>query len=214
MRDGCRRKEFPVPPLSPCGLLVTLRPKNMRKLFYVFTALAALLQFSCGNKSLHGVHYDTTRVDTMIAVNPASNNDKDDALLHWVYASDSTLASLESKPNRKSQITAQNKMAVNVRLRKGIGTQTFLVLRDGERFAGVNNDTSCVVSVYSDGQMVGKYRYQVPPGNAADTVFIYDKVFLYNLRASSTIKIACETFTSGRLTYDFKCDKPLEWNKK
>ena len=171
----------------------------MRQLLYTFFLMATAALFSCGNNTLHGEHYDTTLVDTMLAM---------------TYNADSTLATLTSRANHKSQITAQNKMTIQVRLRKGIGTQTFLVLRDGERFAVGNSDTANIVNVYSEGKMVGKYRHQPGPNNAPDTAFIYDKAFLFNLRASSTIKLEFETFTSGRMTYDFKCEKPLEWTKQ
>ena len=181
-------------------------------LFLSFIALATL--FSCGNNTLHGEHYDTTLVDTMVAILPGGESEDDSATLHWSYNSDSTEATLTSKPNQKSQITAQNKMTIVVRLRKGIGSQTYLVLRDGERFAARNNDSSNVVNVYSEGKMVGKYHHQPDPNDAPDTAFIYDKAFLFNLRASNTIKLELETFTSGRLTYDFKCEKPLEWRWK
>lgn len=186
----------------------------MRKLLYFLGIILVASMLSCGNKSLHGEHYDTTRVDTMVAINPEGEENDDAAPLHWVYNADSTQAMLTSRANRKSQITAQNKMAVCVRLRKGIGTQTFLVLRDGERFVADGSDTANVINVYSDGQMVGKYRHHPGPNNGPDTAFVYDKAFLYNLRASATLKIECETFTSGRMTYDFKCEKPLDWRWK
>ena len=168
----------------------------MRQLLYTFFLMATAALFSCGNNTLHGEHYDTTLVDTMLAMVPGGSDDSDATPLQWTYNADSTLATLTSRANHKSQITAQNKMTIQVRLRKGIGTQTFLVLRDGERFA------------------VGNSRHQPGPNNAPDTAFIYDKAFLFNLRASSTIKLEFETFTSGRMTYDFKCEKPLEWTKQ
>lgn len=186
----------------------------MRQFFYTSLIILATTLFSCGNNTLHGEHYDTTLVDTMLAVVPGGASDSSSVPLQWVYSSDSTQATLTSKPNPKSQITAQNKMSIHVRLRKGIGTQTFLVLHDGEHFVASNNDTANVVNVYSEGKMVGKYHHHPGTGNAMDTAFIYDKAFLYNLRASSTIKLEFETFTSGRMTYDFKCDKPLEWRWK
>lgn len=186
----------------------------MRQLLYTFFFMATAALFSCGNNTLHGEHYDTTLVDTMLAMVPGGSDDSDATPLQWTYNADSTLATLTSRANHKSQITAQNKMTIQVRLRKGIGTQTFLVLRDGERFAVGNSDTANIVNVYSEGKMVGKYRHQPGPNNAPDTAFIYDKAFLFNLRASSTIKLEFETFTSGRMTYDFKCEKPLEWTKK
>lgn len=186
----------------------------MHKLLYLWTLTAIVSLFSCGNKSLHGEHYDTTLVDTMVAINPGGEADDNATPLQWAYNSDSTQAVLTSKPNRKSQITAQNTMSVHVRLRTGIGTQTFLVLHDGEQFVENGSDTSRILNVYSEGKMVGKYRHQPGPNHTPDTAFVYDKAFLYNLRASSTIKIECETFTSGRLVYDFKCEKPLQWSYK
>ena len=169
----------------------------MRQLLYTFFLMATAALFSCGNNTLHGEHCDTTLVDTMLAMVPGGSDDSDATPLQWTYNADSTLATL-----------------IQVRLRKGIGTQTFLVLRDGERFAVGNSDTANIVNVYSEGKMVGKYRHQPGPNNAPDTAFIYDKAFLFNLRASSTIKLEFETFTSGRMTYDFKCEKPLEWTKQ
>lgn len=186
----------------------------MRQLLSFLSLVALSMLFSCGNNTLHGEHYDTTLVDTMVAIVPGGEGEDDSAPLHWTYSSDSTVATLTSKSNQKSQITAQNKMTIVVRLRKGIGSQTFLVLRDGERFAAGNNDSCNVVNVYSEGKMVGKYHHQPDPNNAPDTAFIYDKAFLFNLRASNTIKLELETFTSGRMTYDFKCEKPLEWHWK
>lgn len=124
----------------------------MRQLLYTFFFMATAALFSCGNNTLHGEHYDTTLVDTMLAKVPGGSDDSDATPLQWTYNADSTLATLTSRANHKSQITAQNKMTIQVRLRKGIGTQTFLVLRDGERFAVGNNDTANIVNVYSEGR--------------------------------------------------------------
>ena len=136
----------------------------MRQLLYTFFLMATAALFSCGNNTLHGEHYDTTLVDTMLAMVLRHGSDDSDATpLQWTYNADSTLATLTSRANHKSQITAQNKMTIRVRLRKGIGTQTFLVLRDGERFAVGNSDTANIVNVYSEGKMVGKYRHQPDP---------------------------------------------------
>lgn len=169
--------------------------------------------FSCGRQTLHGNHYDTTMVDTMIAIEPNANHKQGDQISLWVYNNDSTLATIESLANRHSQITAQNTMEIVVKQKRGNGTITMLILRDGEKFAGNSFDTTNIVKVYSDGSMVGKYSYQPGPSKSVDTAIVADKAFLYNLRASKSIKIEAETFTSGNLVYDFKCVEPLSWGK-
>lgn len=91
----------------------------MRQLLYTFFLMATAALFSCGNNTLHGEHYDTTLVDTMLAKVPGGSDDSDATPLQWTYNADSTLATLTSRANHKSQITAQNKMTIQVRLRKG-----------------------------------------------------------------------------------------------
>lgn len=192
------------------------KPQSVRMM--QLTSLAYMLFivctfFACGKQSLHGNHYDTTMVDTMIAIEPNANNSQGSQISQWIYNADTTLATIESQTNRHSQITAQNTMEIVVKQRNGKGTITMLVLHDGEKFAGNSFDTTNIVKVYSDGSMVGKYTYQPGPSKSTDTAIVADKAFLYNLRASKSIKIEAETFTSGDLVYDFKCIDPLAWEK-
>ena len=45
----------------------------MRQLLYTFFLMATAALFSCGNNTLHGEHYDTTLVDTMLAMVPGGS---------------------------------------------------------------------------------------------------------------------------------------------
>lgn len=185
----------------------------MRLTSMVFVLLLLCTFCACGKQSLHGNHYDTTMVDTMIAIEPNAKGAQGGQMSLWIYNNDSTLASIVSKTNSRSQITAQNTMEIVVKQKSSSTTLTMLILHDGEKFAGNSFDTTNIVKVYSDGSMVGKYSYQPGPSKSTDTAIVADKAFLYNLRASKSIKIEAETFTSGDLVYDFKCAEPLVWQK-
>ncbi len=184
---------------------------RLASLAYVLFMLCTFL--ACGRQTLHGNHYDTTMVDTMIVIEPNANHTQGNQISQWIYNTDSTLATIESLTNRHSQITVQNTMEILVKQRNATSATTMLVLHDGEKFAGNSFDTTNIVKIYSDGNMVGKYSYQPGPSKSLDTAIVADKAFLYNLRASKTIKIEVETFTSGNLVYDFKSTDPLLWEK-
>lgn len=57
---------------------------------------------ACGAHSLKGDHYDTTRVDTMVAINLDSVKVQDGTVVSdWQYSTDSVIAKLSSIPQKK-----------------------------------------------------------------------------------------------------------------
>ena len=95
----------------------------MKLLILVFGLIAAVTFPSCSGCSSRGVgHYDTTQVDTMLAV----DLDKDLAgdgtyVSSWIYLNDSAVANMQSAPNKMSQITASNRMNIRVRYLGRVG---------------------------------------------------------------------------------------------
>jgi len=98
----------------------------------VFVAISAVAFMSCSGCSSRGVgHYDTTQVDTMLAVDLDSNSSGDGTYVSsWTYLNDSAVANMQSAPNKKSQITPSNRMNIRVRYlgrfsyKPGISKQT------------------------------------------------------------------------------------------
>ena len=81
------------------------------------TLVTATTLTSCTSCSSRGVgHYDTTLVDTMVAVNlDSTKGDNGSYVSAWVYLNDSSLATIQSAPNKKSQITSSHHMFIRVR---------------------------------------------------------------------------------------------------
>ena len=168
----------------------------MKLLILVFGLIAAVTFPSCSGCSSRGVgHYDTTQVDTMLAV----DLDKDLAgdgtyVSSWTYLNDSAVANMQSAPNKKSQITASNRMNIRVRY---LG-------RDGEQFAGNSYDTTNFVRVYAYGEEVGRFKYKPGISKQTDSAFIQNpETFVDCLRKYRSFKIETTTFTSGTLVYSF-----------
>ncbi len=171
-----------------------------------FLALAVASFSSCGSCSRPGVgHYDTALVDTMMAVNLDSAVSGDDAYVSaWTYQRDSTVATMASAPNRKSVITASNRMTVRVRYMGRMGMEACLVLGDGEQFAGNSYDSTNFVRVYAQGNEVGRFTYKPGVSKQTDSAFIQNPAaFLDCLYRNRSIKIETTTFTSGTLVYSF-----------
>ena len=80
-------------------------------------AMAAAAFSSCSGCSSRGVgHYDTTQVDTMMAVNlDSAPSDEGAYVSSWSYQNDSAVATIQSAPNKNSQITASNRMTIRIR---------------------------------------------------------------------------------------------------
>lgn len=76
----------------------------MRQLLYTFFLMATAALFSCGNNTLHGEHYDTTLVDTMLAMVPGGSDDSDATPLQWTYNADSTLPRSRAVPTTSRRL--------------------------------------------------------------------------------------------------------------
>ena len=87
---------------------------------------------SCSGYSSRGVgHYDTTQVDTMMAVDLDSNSSGDGTYVSsWSYQNDSLVAKTQSAPNKKSQITPSNRMTIRVRYLGRVGVEACMILGD------------------------------------------------------------------------------------
>lgn len=116
-----------------------MRLQSMMLLPVAFlTLVTATTLTSCTSCSSRGVgHYDTTLVDTMVAVNlDSTKGDNGSYVSAWVYLNDSSLATIQSAPNKKSQITSSNHMFIRVRKVGRLGLEACMILGDGEQFAG------------------------------------------------------------------------------
>lgn len=178
----------------------------MKLLILVFGLIAAVTFPSCSGCSSRGVgHYDTTQVDTMLAV----DLDKDLAgdgtyVSSWTYLNDSAVANMQSAPNKKSQITASNRMNIRVRYLGRVGVEACMILGDGEQFAGNSYDTTNFVRVYAYGEEVGRFKYKPGISKQTDSAFIQNpETFVDCLRKYRSFKIETTTFTSGTLVYSF-----------
>ena len=171
---------------------------------------------SCSGFSSRGIgHYDTTQVDTMIAVNLDSNSsDEGTYVSSWTYRKDSVVANMLSAPNKKSQITPSNRMDIRVRYLGRVGVEACMILGDGEQFAGNSYDTTNFVRVYAYGKEVGRFRYLPGISKQTDSAFVQNPVaFVECLRKNRSFKIETTTFTSGTLVYCFDAIAPLAKRK-
>lgn len=179
---------------------------SMRALPTSFVVVMALAIMSCSGYSSRGVgHYDTTQVDTMMAVDLDSNSSGDGTYVSsWSYQNDSLVAKTQSAPNKKSQITPSNRMTIRVRYLGRVGVEACMILGDGEQFAGNSYDTTNFVRVYAYGEEVGRFSYKPGISKQTDSAFVQDPIgFVDCLRKYRSFKIETTTFTSGTLVYNF-----------
>jgi len=75
-----------------------MKQHSMKLLPLVFVAISAVAFMSCSGCSSRGVgHYDTTQVDTMLAVDLDSNSSGDGTYVSsWTYLNDSAVANMQS----------------------------------------------------------------------------------------------------------------------
>ncbi len=178
----------------------------MKLLILVFVTISAVAFMSCSGCSSRGVgHYDTTQVDTMIAVDLDHDTSGDGTYVSsWTYLNDSAVANMQSAPNKKSQITASNRMNIRVRYLGRVGVEACMILGDGEQFAGNSYDTTNFVRVYAYGEEVGRFKYKPGISKQTDSAFIQNpETFVDCLRKYRSFKIETTTFTSGTLVYSF-----------
>ncbi len=180
------------------------------------TLVTATTLTSCTSCSSRGVgHYDTTLVDTMVAVNlDSTKGDNGSYVSAWVYLNDSSLATIQSAPNKKSQITSSNHMFIRVRKVGRLGLEACMILGDGEQFAGNSFDSSNYVRVYAQGDEVGRFTYKPGVSKQTDSAFVQNPVaFVDCLRKYRSLKIEATTFTSGSLVYSFDAIEALKGKK-
>ena len=167
---------------------------------------------ACGAHSLKGDHYDTTRVDTMVAINLDSVKVQDGTVVSdWQYSTDSVIAKLSSMPQKKSNITPNNHLFVRVAYRNHRLDNLCLILGDGERFAGNSYDTTNVIKFYAHGKMLGKFTYKPGISKQTDSAFINNaSAFLPCIKENRSFKLETTTFTSGKLVYEFNMLRELK----
>lgn len=169
-------------------------------------AMAAAAFSSCSGCSSRGVgHYDTTQVDTMMAVNlDSAPSDEGTYVSSWSYQNDSAVATIQSAPNKNSQITASNRMTIRIRYLGRVGIEACMILGDGEQFSGNSYDSTNFVRIYARGDEVGRFTYKPGISKQTDSAFIQNPVaFVDCLRKNRSLKIETTTFTSGSLVYSF-----------
>ena len=169
-------------------------------------AMAAAAFSSCSGCSSRGVgHYDTTQVDTMMAVNlDSAPSDEGAYVSSWSYQNDSAVATIQSAPNKNSQITASNRMTIRIRYLGRVGIEACMILGDGEQFSGNSYDSTNFVRIYARGDEVGRFTYKPGISKQTDSAFIQNPVaFVDCLRKDRSLKIETTTFTSGSLVYSF-----------
>lgn len=161
---------------------------------------------SCTSNSNRGdSHYDTSQVDTMLAINlDSGETESSDVVSVWTYNADSTEATIVSAPNGKSQLSKNNRMTIRI---FGLGTskaKACLVLGNGERFAGNSFDTTNIVRVYAQNKELASYQYFPGITKQLDSAYISSsRSLISNLQTQKSFKIETSTFTSGSLVYDF-----------
>jgi len=183
-----------------------MKQHSMKLLLLAFVAIAVVTFTFCSGCSSRGVgHYDTTQVDTMIAVDLDHDTSGDEMYVSsWTYLNDSAVANMQSAPNKKSQITASNRMNIRVRYLGRVGVEACMILGDGEQFAGNSYDTTNFVRVYAYGEKVGRFKYKPGISKQTDSAFVQNpEVFVDCLRKYRSFKIETTTFTSGTLVYSF-----------
>ena len=189
----------------------------MRALPTSFVVVMAFAIMSCSGYSSRGVgHYDTTQVDTMLAVDLDSNSSGDGTYVSsWTYLNDSAVANMQSAPNKKSQITPSNRMNIRVRYLGRVGVEACMILGDGEQFAGNSYDTTNYVRVYAYGEEVGRFSYKPGISKQTDSAFVQTpEAFVDCLRKYRSFKIETTTFTSGTLVYSFDAIAALARRKQ
>ena len=180
------------------------------------TLVTATTLTSCTSCSSRGVgHYDTTLVDTMVAVNLDSTKGDDGTYVSaWTYLNDSALSTIQSAPNKKSQITTTNRMTIRVRRLGRLGLEACMILGDGEQFAGNTYDSTNYVRVYAQGDEVGRFTYKPGISKQTDSAFVQNPVaFVSCLRKYRSLKIETTTFTSGKMVYSFDALDVLKGRK-
>lgn len=177
----------------------------MKRSSFLILIISALSSFSCGYQSRGQRHYDTTDVDTIVAVNLDSVKNKEGKIVtDWIYNSDSTTMTLSSLPQPKSIITSTNHMSLQLKYRGHELKNICLIMSDGERFAGNSYDSTNVVKLYAHGKELGKFTYEPGISKQTDTVFISSpSTFKKSLGENTNFKIETATFTSGTLMYEF-----------
>nr|WP_314495558.1 hypothetical protein [uncultured Prevotella sp.] len=179
---------------------------SMKLLPLVFVVISAAAFTSCSGCSSRGVgHYDTTLVDTMLAVDLDSDPSGDGTYISsWTYLNDSAVANMQSAPNKRSQISSSNRMNIRVRYLGRVGVEACMILGDGEQFAGNSYDTTNFVRVYAYGEEVGRFSYKPGISKQTDSAFVQTpEAFVECLRKYRSFKIETTTFTSGTLVYSF-----------
>lgn len=202
--------------LNPFSFL-KMKQHSMKLLPLVFVAISAVAFMSCSGCSSRGVgHYDTTQVDTMLAVDLDSNSSGDGTYVSsWTYLNDSAVANMQSAPNKKSQITPSNRMNIRVRYLGRVGVEACMILGDGEQFAGNSYDTTNFVCVYAYGEEVGRFSYKPGISKQTDSAFVQTpEAFVDCLRKYRSFKIETTTFTSGTLVYSFDAIAALAKRKQ
>ena len=182
-----------------------MKHHSMRSLPMALAAAAAAFS-SCSGCSSRGVgHYDTTQVDTMMAVNlDSAPSDEGAYVSSWSYQNDSAVATIQSAPNKNSQITASNRMTIRIRYLGRVGIEACMILGDGEQFSGNSYDSTNIVRIYARGDEVGRFTYKPGISKQTDSAFIQNPVaFVDCLRKNRSLKIETTTFTSGSLVYSF-----------
>ena len=190
---------------------------SMKLLPLVFVAISAAAFTSCSGCSSRGVgHYDTTLVDTMLAVDLDSDPSGDGTYISsWTYLNDSAVANMQSAPNKRSQISSSNRMNIRVRYLGRVGVEACMILGDGEQFAGNSYDTTNYVRVYAYGEEVGRFSYKPGISKQTDSAFIQTpEAFVDCLRKYRSFKIETTTFTSGTLVYSFDAIAALAKRKQ
>ena len=183
-----------------------MKHHSMRSLPMALAAMAAVAFSSCSGCSSRGVgHYDTTQVDTMMAVNlDSAPSDEGAYVSSWSYQNDSAVATIQSAPNKNSQITASNRMTIRIRYLGRVGIEACMILGDGEQFSGNSYDSTNFVRIYARGDEVGRFTYKPGISKQTDSAFIQNPVaFVDCLRKNRSLKIETTTFTSGSLVYSF-----------
>ena len=189
----------------------------MKLLPLVFVVISAAAFTSCSGCSSRGVgHYDTTQVDTMLAVDLDSNSSGDGTYISlWTYLNDSAVANMQSAPNKRSQISSSNRMNIRVRYLGRVGVEACMILGDGEQFAGNSYDTTNFVRVYAYGEEVGRFSYKPGVSKQTDSAFVQTpEAFVECLRKYRSFKIETTTFTSGALVYSFDAIAALAKRKQ
>ena len=183
-----------------------MKHHSMRSLPMALAAMAAAAFSSCSGCSSRGVgHYDTTQVDTMMAVNlDSAPSDEGAYVSSWSYQNDSAVATIQSAPNKNSQITASNRMTIRIRYLGRVGIEACMILGDGEQFSGNSYDSTNFVHIYARGNEVGRFTYKPGISKQTDSAFSQNPVaFVDCLRKNRSLKIETTTFTSGSLVYSF-----------